>query len=49
MKKVNLIIREHLSKIKTLCDLIESYGHKVTETEHILTIVNGIDSIMRKW
>lgn len=44
IKKENMTIREYLSKIKTLCDLLESAGHKVTESEHILTILNGLDN-----
>lgn len=43
VKKVNMNIREYLSKIKTLCDLLESSGHKVNETKQVLTILNGLD------
>lgn len=35
-------VREYLSKIKNLCDLLESSGHKVSETEHVLSILNRL-------
>lgn len=44
IKKENMIIKEHLCKIKTLWDLLESSRHIVTENGHILTILNGLDS-----
>lgn len=42
IKKDNMSIREYLSEIKNLCDLLESSGHKVSETEHVLSILNGL-------
>lgn len=43
IRKGNLSIREYLNKIKNICDMLESSGHKVDETEHVLTILNGLD------
>lgn len=43
LKKDNLCMREYLTKIKTLCDLLDAAGHRVFDTEQILTILNGLD------
>lgn len=42
IRKESMNVREYLSKIKNLCDLLESSGHKVNETEHVLNILNGL-------
>lgn len=42
VKKENSSIREYLGKIKNLCDLLESSGHKVSETDQVLHILNGL-------
>lgn len=36
-------VREYLNKIKTLYDTLESSGHRVSETEQVLNILNGLD------
>lgn len=43
VKKDNMSVREYLNKIKTLCDTLESSGHRVSETEQVLNILNGLD------
>lgn len=35
-------MREYLFKIKTTCDLLEASSHKVSDSEQILTILNGL-------
>ena len=41
--KENMSMREYLTKVTTLCDLLATAGHQITETEQILTIMNGLD------
>lgn len=41
-KDNNNNMREYLSKVKTTCDLLEAAGHKVTDSEQIMTILNGL-------
>lgn len=32
-----------MNKVKTLCGTLESSGHKISETEQVLNILNGLD------
>lgn len=41
IRKDNLSLLEYLSKIKTTCDLLEVAGHKVYDTEQVLTVLSG--------
>lgn len=36
-------MRDYLSKIKMLCDQLASAGHKISDYEQILSILNGLD------
>lgn len=42
IKKESQNIREYLSKITTTCDLLEAAGHKISDSEQIMTILNGL-------
>lgn len=42
LKKEGLSMKDYLTKMKSLSDLLEAAGHKVSETDHILAILNGL-------
>ncbi|KAL4339887.1 hypothetical protein GQ457_08G024790 [Hibiscus cannabinus] len=41
-KKGDLIMREYLMKIKSICDKLASCGEIVSDNEHVTTILNGL-------
>lgn len=41
-------MRDYLSKIKMLCDQLASAGHKISDYEQILSILNGLDEGMKQ-
>lgn len=42
IKNDNLGMREYLTKIKNLCDLLAAAGHKIPGNEQVLTILSGL-------
>ncbi|KAL4362849.1 hypothetical protein GQ457_04G009830 [Hibiscus cannabinus] len=42
LKKGNSTMREFMSQIKEICDLLAMCGNPVSEIEHIATILNGL-------
>lgn len=43
LRKDGLSMREYLTKMKTYYDLLEATCHKVSETKHVISIMNGLD------
>ena len=42
VKKDSLTMRDYLIKIKNYCDLLATAGHKISDTDHILAIMQGL-------
>ena len=42
IRKDSQSMKEYLYKIKNTCDLLEAAGHKMSNTEHVLTILSGL-------
>lgn len=36
-------MREYITKVKTLCDLLSAAGQKISENEHVFCLLNGLD------
>lgn len=35
-------MREYLAQVNNICNMLEAAGHKITETEQVFTILNGL-------
>nr|CAN78706.1 hypothetical protein VITISV_028658 [Vitis vinifera] len=42
LKKDGLTMRDYLTKMKNYCDLLATAGHKISDTDHILAIMQGL-------
>lgn len=40
--KDNQPMREYLAQVNNICNMLEAAGHKITENEQVLTILNGL-------
>ncbi|WKA00029.1 hypothetical protein VitviT2T_018424 [Vitis vinifera] len=42
LKKDGLTMRDYLTKMKNYCDLLATVGHKISDIDHILAIMQGL-------
>lgn len=42
IRKVSSSIRDYLTKVKEICDILAACGSSVQKIEHIATILNGL-------
>ena len=42
LKKDGLTMRDYLTKMNNYCDLLATVGHKISDTDHILAIMQGL-------